>query len=131
MQKARSAAPVAWVDAFESRVDLNIFGDNAIGLFALALQFDVDDLVTIGASAITDGSDDKKCDLVYVNRDDYYAVIGQCYFSSKTKPSAPANKAADLNTAIGWLLQQNIDQLPPRLQAPAEELRNAIDGQCR
>ena len=127
MDKTRAASTVAWVDAFESRVDLNIFGDNAIGLFALALQFDVDDLVTIGASAITDGNDDKKCDLVYVNRDDYYAVIGQCYFSSKIKASAPSNKAADLNTAIGWLLQQQLDQLPPRLQAPAEELRNAIE----
>lgn len=39
----------AWKDAFEARTDLASYSDNAIGLFALALKFGVDDLDTIAA----------------------------------------------------------------------------------
>jgi len=119
-----------WLQAFNNRTDIQQYGDNALGLFALALRFGVDDLITVAANSITDGSDDKKCDIIHIDKDEQIAVIAQCYYnSSGTKPSAPSNKASDLNTAISWLLQRPINELPERLRPAALELRECItDG---
>ncbi|MBI4824927.1 MAG: AIPR family protein [Nitrospirae bacterium] len=116
----------AWKTAFESRTDLNQYEDNALGLFALALKFGIDDLDTVAADSITDGSDDKKCDIVFINKDDGIAVVAQCYISTKERKEAPANKASDLNTAVSWLLQRPIDELPEKILSAAQELRDGI-----
>jgi len=79
---------------------LTRYGDNALGLFALALRFGLDDLDTVAADSLTDGSDDKKCDIIYIDPDEGHAVLAQCYYSTRTRSSAPANKASDLNTAV-------------------------------
>lgn len=124
---AVSASP--WLSTYESREDLRQFGDNAIGLFALALRYNLEDLVATAAESITDGSDDKKCDLIYIGREDKVAVVAQCYVATTPKSEAKANKASDLNTAIGWLLQSDINDLPDRIRFQAIELREAIrDG---
>ena len=115
-----------WTGAFSSREDLAQYGDNALGLFALALRFGSEDLDSIAADSITDGSNDKKCDMIFVNNDEEVAVVAQCYFSTKDRPEAPANKASDLNTAVAWLLQRPVEELPERLRPSAEELRDAI-----
>ncbi|WP_217351300.1 AIPR family protein [Azoarcus sp. DN11] len=118
-----------WQAALEARDDLEQYGDNAIGLFALALRFALDDIHSVAAESVTDGNDDKKCDLIFIDREEGVAVIAQCYFSSKDKRSAPANKASDLNTAVAWLLQREVAALPERLRSAATELRSAIsDG---
>ncbi len=118
-----------WEQAFQGRSDLTKYGDNALGLFALGLRFGLEDLDTIAANSLTDGSDDKKCDIVYIDPDEGHAVLAQCYFSAKPRKSAPANKASDLNTAVGWLLQRPHAELPARLRPSATELRQAIiDG---
>lgn len=119
----------SWNDAFTAREDLLEYSDNALGLFSLALRFGLDDLETIAADAITDGSDDKKCDMVYVNSEDCYAVLAQCYFSQKEKDKAPANKASDLNTGIGWLLQRDINDVPKRIKSAAVEIRDCIKSE--
>lgn len=117
----------SWQEAFEGRDDLNEFGDNALGLFALGLKFGIEDLVSIGADSITDGSDDKKCDLIYIDKEEGVAVVCQCYkASNSSKTQAPANKASDLNTAIGWLLQRQIEDLPDKIKSSAIEIREAI-----
>lgn len=118
----------SWKEAFEAREDLSEHGDNGLALFALALRFGLEDLETIAADAITDGCDDKKCDMVYINREEEYAVLAQCYFASKEKLSAPANKASDLNTALGWLLQRQIDDVPDRIKSAAIDIRDAISS---
>jgi len=115
-----------WQDALSARDDLEQYGDNAIGLFALALRFSVDDIHSVAAESLTDGNDDKKCDFIYLDKEEGVAVIAQCYSSTKPKPSAPANKASDLNTAAAWLLQREIKELPLRLRSAAMELRTAI-----
>ncbi|WP_329766258.1 AIPR family protein [Stenotrophomonas geniculata] len=121
-----------WQDALATRDDLAQYGDNAIGLFALAIRFSLDDIHTVASESVTDGSDDKKCDLIYIDKEEGVAVVGQCYWAQKVKNSAPANKASDLNTAVAWLLQQPILQLPSKLRSPASELREAIkSGQIR
>lgn len=121
-----------WEQALSARSDLEVYGDNALGLFALALRYQVDDLHSIAAEALTDGSDDKKCDILHIDLEEELAIVAQCYMCSKQKPSAPANKASDLNTAVGWLLQRPLKDLPVRLRQLATELRNAIkDDQIR
>lgn len=118
-----------WESALSSRSDLDAYGSNRIGLFAIGLHFEVDDLVSVAADAITDGNDDKKCDLIYIDRDARAAVVAQCYFASSHKTSAPANKASDLSTAVGWLLQTAIDKLPQGIKPAAIELRQGLaDG---
>jgi hypothetical protein len=117
---------ITWSQAFESRSDLKQYGDNALGLFALALRFGFDDLDTLAANAITDGSDDKKCDIIHVDKDEGIAVVSQCYSSIKLRASAPANKASDLNTAVSWLLQRPPEELPDRLRPAAIEIRQAV-----
>lgn len=120
-----------WKDEFLSLEDLrNKFKDNALALFALAMRFKLDELDSIGSESITDGNDDKKIDLIYVNPDEKFAVIAQCYYSSNSeKPCAKANKASDLNTGLIWLLERNKDDLPNTIKTEAMHLRKEIsDG---
>lgn len=116
----------SWKEAYVARDDLVEYGDNGLALFSLALRFSIDDLDTVAADAITDGSDDKKCDMVYLNVEEEYAVLAQCYYSNKEKICAPANKASDLNTGVGWLLQRNIEEVPDRIRSAASEIRSSI-----
>ncbi len=117
----------SWESAFEGRSDLAPYEENALLLFALCLRFRIDDIHSVAAESITDGSDDKGCDLVFVEKDEAFAVLAQCYQSCKPKDSAPSRKASDLNTAAAWMLQRPIDELPQRLQPSAWELRDAIN----
>jgi hypothetical protein len=118
-----------WESAFASRTDLSNYGDNAIGLFALALRFNLEDVVSVASDAITDGNDDKKIDMIYIDPEEHIAVIAQCYYSKTAKASAPSNKASDLNTAVGWLLQTPIAKVPERIRPSAQQLRKSIaDG---
>ncbi|MGU3406787.1 AIPR family protein [Methylobacterium brachiatum] len=118
-----------WYGAFNSfRTDLQLT-DDAIALFALQLKFSIEDIQTVASESLTGGGDDKKCDLLYLDTEQQLAVIAQAYISKKNKNSAPANKAADLNTAVGWLLSREIQDLPQALRGRAVELREAIkDG---
>jgi hypothetical protein len=90
------------------------------------LQFDVDDIATVAAEALTGGGDDKKCDMLWLDTDRGLAVIAQCYMSQRARMAAPSNKAADLNSAISWLLVRPLDALPAGLKGRASELRDAI-----
>jgi hypothetical protein len=116
--------PMSWNEAFKSRSDLEKYGSNSIGLFAMALRFTLEDLDTVASESIVDGPDDKKCDIVYVDTEERYAVIAQCYLSPvATKPAAKSDKAADLNTAIAWLLDADMQSIPAGLQPSAMALR--------
>lgn len=119
----------AW-EAVEKRADLQQYGSNRLLLFALEVGLNVDDIHTVAATALTDGKNDKKCDLLYVDRDSGRAIIAQGFLSSDpTKAEAPANKAADLNTAVAWLLDGELATLPGNLRAAATELRSALEDQ--
>lgn len=117
-----------YLAAFEARTDLSQYKDNALLLFTLQLRFDIEDIHSVATTSLTDGFDDKKCDLLYIDKDAGIAVIAQGYFCSKTSfPSeAPANKASDLNTSVAWLLATPIEQLPGDLKSVASELREAL-----
>lgn len=115
-----------WTQAYESREDLKSYGDNGLALFALALHFRIDDIDSVAAESITDGHDDKKCDLVFINEEEEFAVLAQCYFSSKERQEAPANKASDLNIALAWLLQRELNDVPERIKSSAQQIRALI-----
>lgn len=115
-----------WRSAFSVMKTNYNLTDDAIGVFAINLRFNLDDTQSIASEAITGGGDDKKCDVLYVDKERQVAVIAQCYISKNNKPAAPANKASDLNTALTWLLSTDIDKLPEGLKGRADELRSAI-----
>lgn len=121
-----------WENAFSVMREDYALTDDSIGVFALNLRFGLADIRTIASEAITGGGDDKKCDVLYVDKEREIAVIAQCYLAKSQKPAAPANKASDLNTAITWLLTQPIESLPDGLKGRADELRSAIrDGEIK
>jgi hypothetical protein len=91
------------LEAYSSRPDLQKFGmSNGLILFALGMRHTADDVETIASQSLTDGPDDKKCDLVYVDPNPAICVIAQGYFSEKDRQAAESNKASDLNTAMPW-----------------------------
>ncbi len=117
-----------WRNAFDVMKTNYSLTDDAIGVFAINLRFNLDDIQTIVNEAITGGGDDKKCDVLYVDKEREIAVIAQCYISQKIRDAAPANKASDLNTALTWLLSTNLDNLSDVLKGRADELRSAINA---
>jgi hypothetical protein len=117
----------SFLNSFQAREDLKQYGDNALLLYALELKYNIDDIRAMAVQALTDGNNDKKCDLVYVDRDGGFAVIAQGYMARKVKREAPADKAADLNTAVSWLLSLDLELLPERIKPAAIELRDALD----
>lgn len=110
----------------ESRHDLAKYGNNARLLFALETRFRLADIHTVATDALTDSKNDKKCDLVYIDREDGYCVIAQGYEATGKKQEAPANKASDLNTAVSWLLSGDLSGVPVALQSAAQQLREAL-----
>lgn len=116
-----------FLEAFKGRDDLRVYGDNGLLLFALALKLEIDDLEAIADRSLTDGSNDKKCDLVFVDSELGVAVIGQGYFAQTVRPAAKSQKAQDLNTAVGWLFSRSLESLPEILRPAATELRTALD----
>ncbi|MGI9091414.1 MAG: AIPR family protein [Gemmatimonadaceae bacterium] len=115
------------LSAFEARSDLEGYGSNALLLFALQLRWGIADIEGVAATALTDHANDKKCDLVYVDRDAGRVVVAQGYLARKHLEAAPANKASDLNTAVTWLLSGDVEKLPETLRSAAEEVRDAIE----
>lgn len=107
---------------------IDIYGDNALLLYALTLRFAGLDMAS-ASEYLTDGSNDKKIDLIYVNTDDKIAIVAQSYMSQNTnKISAKANKASDLNSGISWILNSNEDDLPEDLLAASRQLRESINN---
>jgi AIPR protein len=121
-------AEPGWKNAFRVMQTNYSLTDDAIGVFAINLRFNLDDIQTIASEAITGGGDDKKCDVLYVDKERQIAIIAQCYISKTHRTAAPANKASDLNTALTWLLLSDLDDLPDALKGRADELRSAIDA---
>ena len=103
------------------------YGDNALPLFATALHLDIEDLASFATESLTDHPSDKKADLIYINEADGVVCVAQGYTAKNWgKPSAPANKASDLNTAAAWLLRTPIDKVPLQVRTQAKLLRDGL-----
>ena len=81
-------------------------------MYALQLRFNIDDIHSVASDSLTDGGDDKKCDLIYIDRDNGFAIVAQGYMKQNPQESdlAPSNKASDLNTASAWIFSSNMDK---------------------
>lgn len=113
--------------SFESDPEVMQYRENALSIFTLSLYYRIEDINEFAAQSITEGSDDKKIDIYYLDSNERRVVICQSYFSQEWyKASAPANKASDLNSAIAWLLSASVDQIPQSLLQRAIELRRLL-----
>ena len=113
--------------AFEADTELKQYGQNALSVFTLSLYLRLDDIHDFAANAITEGPNDKKADICYLDVNDKKAIIAQSYLSTDwTKVAASANKASDLNTAMAWLLSVGEDRIPAHLKTIAIDLRRAL-----
>ena len=117
-----------WSD-YTSLVELQKYGANSLMMYALKLRFDIDDIDSVASESITDGYEDKKCDLIYVDESERIAIIAQAYIKQNPQPNerAKLTKAQDLNTAASWVLGRDIDDVPNLLKSAVVALRNAID----
>lgn len=120
---------MSYYDAFAADSDLiNLLGQsNAHMIWAMALYLEEADTAALASESLTDGTDDKKLDFIYLDRDSKRLIFAQGYFATSRKDSAPANKASDLNTAAAWLLSGDIDKVPPKLKSIIEQCREAIE----
>lgn len=118
-----------FVNDYEGRTELKTkYGDNSLMLYALQLRFDINDIMAVASEALTDGHNDKKCDLIYTDRELGIAVVAQAY--NKRNPGdkdlAPSNKASDLNTAAAWIFTRDIDAVPEQIKEGVIDLQDAI-----
>lgn len=114
---------ISWEESLRGRTELARYGNNHVLLFALALHQGIDDIELVANDALTDGPNDKKCDLVYVNRESGKVIIAQGYWTSgDVSRAAPANKASDLNTAASWIFASDLGDVPVGLRAAAEQV---------
>lgn len=79
-----------YIADFQARSDLTAqYGNNALLLYALQLRFEISDIISVASDALTDGGNDKKCDLIYVDQDTGVAVVAQGYMKQWCKSYAP------------------------------------------
>ncbi len=115
-------------EAFESNQEVQMYGENALLIFAMMLKFQEINSNDLAAECLTDGRDDKKIDFIRYDAESGSITMAQAYFAKDWgKQFAPSNKAADLNTAISWLLSGNIDKIPRNLRTKALAIRDALE----
>lgn len=120
-----------YIADFQARTDLiERYGNNALLLYALQLRFEITDIISVASDALTDGGDDKKCDLIYIDPDTGVAVIAQGYMKQSPAETdlAPSNKASDLNTAAAWVFTQNPEDVPERIREQVQSIQSAIEN---
>ncbi len=107
---------------------IELYGDNSLLLYALQLRYDIEDIIAVASDALTDGSDDKKCDLIYIDRDSGFAVVAQAYMKREPQETdlAKVNKASDLSVAASWIFTRDIEDVPERIKGAVRELQDAI-----
>ncbi|HZU48683.1 MAG TPA: hypothetical protein VFA16_15750, partial [Mycobacterium sp.] len=110
-----------------ARTDLDRYGDCKRALFALELATDgTEDIHVIADDALTDGSDDKSIDILYVDRHQCVAYLIQAY-EAKTRQSVEVKKVATLHGAAAWALGKDGNAPSTRIRNAVEELRRALD----
>jgi hypothetical protein len=104
------------------------FGSNSFLIYSMGLHLRTLDYRSLSTECLLDGPQDKKVDFFHLDYETTIATIAQGYQAqSWTKAQPPSNKAADLNTAINWLLESDLSHIPREsVRAAAEQLRDAL-----
>jgi len=120
---------VAYLDAFKGNAAfIALLGEGSAHLvWALGLYLEEPDLEALASEALTDGPNDKKIDFILLDRDAKRILFAQGYYGSARKDSAPANKAADLNTAAAWLFSGKLPEVPEQLRPVIVDCRSALE----
>lgn len=121
---------MTFVDAVNARKPLvdQIGFNDAYLVLAVSMFIEEPDAESLASAGLTEGGNDKKIDLIYIDKDTRRLVFAQGYMSTKKKDEAPANKASDLNTACAWLISGNIDLVPSKLRQIILECRSSIEA---
>ncbi len=86
---------------------------HAYGVYALCLYANLPEYAEIAAESLTEGDDDKDCDLCLIDSESGDAFVVQATVSNDwNQQTAPTNKADDLLTALSWLLTKPYDRIP-------------------
>lgn len=126
----QAANSFSFINDFKAHAELAQFGDNALPLYASALYLDIDDFASFASNSLTDDPADKKADIIYISEADSLAFVAQGYSAQHWgQPTAPTNKASDLNAAAAWLLQADINAVPPVIKSQAQMLRKCLTDQ--
>ena len=119
---------MTFIDAINSHPSLvNLIGfDDAYLVLAVAMFIEEPDAEALASSGLTEGGNDKKIDLIHLDKEARRIVFAQGYMARKKNDSAPANKASDLNTACAWLISGDLSTVPVKLRTIVEDCRIAI-----
>ena len=119
---------MSYIDIFKKETALiaKLGEEKAHIAWVMALYLEEPDVEALAAAALTDGSDDKKIDFIYLDHDGKRLVFTQGFFASRLRDTAPANKASDLNTAAAWLLSGDLDVVPDTIRVIIGECREAL-----
>ena len=120
-----------YLDSFRSEMSLitNYGANSAFIVWSMGLYLNTSDLNQLATDCLTDCPGDKKIDFLRIDTEQNILYIAQGYYTNAEKEVAPANKASDLNTAIAWLTDGEINAFPANLKNLITDARNAIqDG---
>ena len=99
-------------------------------LYAMGLRLRTLDYDSLQTDDLLDGGDDKKVDFLHLDLEAGVATVAQSYESLDwDREAAPSNKASDLGTAMNWLLESDLAEIPrPDVRAGAEQLRDGLES---
>jgi AIPR protein len=100
---------------------------HAYGVYALCLYANLPEYLEVATEALTEGGDDKDCDLCLIDSETGDAFVIQATVGDEwNKATASTNKADDLLTALSWLLTKPYNRIPQPLRSKAIELQEAL-----
>jgi hypothetical protein len=100
---------------------------HAFGVYALCLYANLPDYAEVATESLTEGGDDKDCDLCLIDSEAGDAFVVQATVGDDwNKTTASTNKADDLLTALSWLLTKPYDRIPAAIRPKAIELQEAL-----
>lgn len=100
---------------------------HAFGAYALCLYANLPDYVEVATESLTEGGDDKDCDLCLIDGEAGDAFVVQSSVADEWgKSTASTNKADDLLTALSWLLKQPYTSIPTSIRAKARDLQEQL-----
>lgn len=114
-----------------ARTDLDPYKHSKRLLFAAQVILGIEDIHAVAKDALTDGSGDRSCDFLYVDRDSATILLAQSYVATARQEVA-AKKVQSLYEAVDWVLSQQLRGLPTVLESAIEQARAALrDGEIR